>query len=66
MPVNVFIRRISESCIPSNVMSIERCNANIETTASASDIFHIVIIKGELSFPHLQSFTIASVIFVNV
>ncbi len=42
-PRVAFIINISVSVIPSKDTSIERCNANMETKASAKDIFRNVM-----------------------
>ena len=64
-PRLAFIITISVSLIPSNDTSIERCNANIETKASAKDIFRSVISVTDVLRRAFMSFIVASVIFVK-
>ena len=61
-----FIITISVSVIPSNDTSIERCNANIETKASAKDMFRSVIRVADELRRAFMSFIVASVILVKV
>ena len=53
------------SLILSNETSIERCNANIETKASANDIFRNVMSIAYLLRRACMSLIIASVILVK-
>lgn len=62
----MFINHISLLFIPSNDMSIDRCKENIDTVASATDIFRKIFIIGNLICLLLQRFTIANISFVNV
>ena len=61
-PRVAFIITISVSVIPSNDTSIERCNANIETKASAKDMFRSVIRVADELRRAFMSFIVASVI----
>ena len=66
LPKHAFIIKISELLIPSNDTSIERCNANIETSESANEIF---LRTTSVSDAFLRAFIrliIANTIFVNV
>ena len=65
-PRVAFIITISVSVIPSNDTSIERCNANIETKASAKDMFRSVIRVADELRRAFMSFIVASVILVKV
>ena len=56
---------ISVSVIPSNDTSIERCNANIETKASAKDMFRSVISVADVLRRAFMNFIVASVILVK-
>ena len=62
----VFIVTISPSVIPSNVTNIERCNAHIDTNASAKDMFLSVISVTELLRRDLKRFIVAIVILAKV
>ena len=64
-PSVAFIITISASVIPSNDTSIERCNANIDTKASAKDMFRSVISVADVLRRAFMSFIVASVIFVK-
>ena len=61
-----FIMRISPSVIPGKETSIDRCNANIETQLSASEILRKAMSFTELPFFNRTRFMIAKVIFVKV
>ena len=65
-PVTAFIINISDSFIPSNDTSIERCSAKMETNASAKDIFLSVTILAEILRRDFMKFTVARVVFVKV
>ena len=64
-PREAFIITISVSVIPSNDTSIERCNAKMETKASAKDMFRNVINFADVLFRDLIKFTVARVILVK-
>ena len=64
-PVATFIIRISISDIPSKDTSIDLCKENIETKASAKDIFRNVINFADLLFRAFIHFIVASVILVK-
>ena len=60
-----FIITISVSLIPSNDTSIERCNANIETNASAKDMFRNAMSVADVLRRAFMNFMVASVILVK-
>ena len=64
-PREAFIITISVSLIPSNDTSIERCNANIETKASANDMFRNIRSIADLLRRAFMNLIIASVILVK-
>ena len=64
-PVATFIIRISISDIPSKDTSIDLCKENIETKASANDIFRKVVNFGDVLFLTFIQFAVANVIFVK-
>ena len=64
-PRVAFIITISVSVIPSKDTSIERCNANIETKASANDMFRSAISVADVLRRAFMSFIVASVILVK-
>lgn len=64
-PVETFIMRISISDIPSKETSIDRCKENIETKASAKDIFLKVVNFADVLLLAFIQFIVASVIFVK-
>ena len=64
-PREAFIITISVSVIPSKDTSIERCNANIETKASAKDMFRSVISVADVLRRTFMNFIVASVILVK-
>ena len=64
-PRVAFIITISVSVIPSNDTSIERCNANIDTKASAKDMFRSVMSIVEVLRRDFIRLIVASVILVK-
>ena len=66
VPVKALNNRISAISIPSKDVSIDLCRENIETAASARDIFRSAFIIGRLSYLLLHRFIIANTSFVNV
>lgn len=66
LPVSVLKSRTVEGSMLPNETSIERCNENMETAASATDMLLIVIKSGELDFLLLYKFLIAKVTLTNV
>ena len=65
-PKTAFIIRISSAAIPGKETSIDRCNANIETQLSASEILRKAMSFAELPFLNRTRFMIANVILVKV
>lgn len=64
-PSAAFIICISLSVIPSKDVSIDRCNAKIDTNASAKDIFRSVMRVADVLCRNLTRLIVARVIFVN-
>ena len=64
-PVAAFIMRISISDIPSKDTTIDLCNENMDTKASAKDTFRNASIFVDVHFLTFIQFIVASVIFVK-
>ena len=64
-PRATFMITISAALIPSNDTSIDLCKANIETNASAKDMFRKAIKVADTLLRIFMSFIVASVILVK-